>query len=48
MHPYDYPSNHFIDPSTVVPRHCVAQYWILKSFITNPSTETQMFPAYTL
>lgn len=48
MHSYDFNSNHFTATSTALPKHRVTQYWIPKSFITNPSTEAHMFPVHTL
>ena len=43
VHSYDFVPNRFIAASTAVFKHRVAQYWIPKSFITNPSTKAHMF-----
>ena len=48
VHSYDFVPNRFIAASTAVSKHRVAQYWIPKSFITNPSTEAHMFPVRAL
>ena len=48
VHSYDVVPNYFIAASTAVSKHRVAQYWIPKSFITNPSTEAYMFPVRAL